>query len=258
MTRLVRAELLKIPTTKVAWGMFGLAAAFVLLQLGVFVALSGVGSGDDGLPPMTDPDMVRATYGSGTAGILFVMLLGIMGISGEYRHQTITQAFLTTPRRERVIAAKLVSYALVGLVAGLVLVLLTVVIALPAIEIKDGPASPLRNDVPTVLVGTVVACALYAVVGLGLGSLLRNQVAAIVVAVGWVQLVEGIVVLALPEVGKWLPGGAVQSLVQADIGFGTPDATELLPAWAAVLLLLAYALAFATLAAATTLRRDIT
>jgi ABC-type transport system involved in multi-copper enzyme maturation permease subunit len=258
VSRLIRAELLKIWTTKVAWGMLGLTVAFVLLNVVVLVALAGVGDDDGGLPSMSDPDMVRATYSSGTAGILFMMILGIMGISGEYRHRTITQAFLTTPRRERVMMAKLVGYALAGAAAGVISVLLTVAIALPAIELKDGPASPLDNGVPTVLAGTVLATALYALVGLGLGSLLRNQVAAIVVAVGWVQLVEGITVGALPEVGRWLPGGAVQAIVRADIGVGTAGVDELLPAWGGAVLLLGYGLVFAAVAALTTIRRDIT
>lgn len=81
MSQLIRAELLKIRTTKMVWGMLALTIGFVLLQ----VALAGVD--DDGLPPLTDPDAVRATYGSATAGLLFMMILGVVGITGEYRHR---------------------------------------------------------------------------------------------------------------------------------------------------------------------------
>jgi ABC-2 type transport system permease protein len=256
MSQLVRAEILKIRTTKMVWGMLALTVGFVLLQVVVLVALSG--GDDDGLPPLTDPDGVRFTYGSATAGLLFMMILGVVGITGEYRHETITQAFLTTPRRERLIAAKLAAYALVGAIGGVIAVLLTVAVAMPGIALNDGPASPLDHGVPGILGGTVLASGLYALVGLGLGSLLRNQIVGIVVAVAWVQLIEGIVVVALPEVGKWLPGGAVQALVRADVDFGTPSVDDLLPGWAAVLLLLGYGLAFAAIAALTTTRRDIT
>lgn len=256
MSQLVRAELLKIRTTKMVWGMLALTAGFVLLQVVALVALAG--SDDDGLPPLTDPDTVRATYGSATTGLLFMMILGVVGITGEYRHETITQAFLTTPRRERLIAAKLAAYALVGAIGGVMAVLLTLAVAVPGIALRDAPASPFDHGVPGILGGTVLASGLYALVGLGLGSLLRNQIAGIVVAVAWVQLIEGIVLVVLPEVGKWLPGGAVSAIVRADIGLGTPGVDDLLPAWAGALLLLAYGLAFATIAALTTTRRDIT
>jgi ABC-2 type transport system permease protein len=255
VTRLIRAELLKIRTTRMVWGMLALTVGFVLLQVVAVVALAG--DDDDGLPPLTDPDTVRIVYGSASAGVLFMMILGIVGITGEYRHETITQAFLTTPRRQRLIAAKLAAYSLVGAIGGVIAVLLTMAVAVPGLALRDAPTSLLDHGVPGILAGSVLASGLYALVGLGLGSLLRNQVAAIVVAVAWVQLVEGIVLTVLPEVGKWLPGGAVQAIVHADIGVGT-GTEDLLPAWAGTLLLVGYGLAFAAIAAFTTTRRDIT
>lgn len=252
MNRLIRAELLKIRTTKMVWGMLALSVGFVLLQVIVLLAFAGT---DDEMPPLTDPETVRLTYGSATAGLLFMMILGVVGITGEYRHATITQAFLTTPRRERLIAAKLAAYALAGAIVGVIAVLLTLAIAVPGLALRDAPVSLFDNGVPAILGGAVLASGLYALVGLGLGSLLRNQVAAIVVAVAWIQVVEAILLAALPEVGTWLPGGAVRSIVFGD---GTSGAEELLPAWAGVLLLLAYGLAFAAIAARTTTRRDIT
>lgn len=257
MRFLIQAELLKIRTTKLVWGMLALDVAFVLLQVVALVALAGTGADGNDLPPLTDPDMVRAIYSSAAVGIMFVMILGVVGITGEYRHETITQAFLTTPRRERVIAAKLAAYFLVGAMAGLVTVLVTVSIALPGIDLKDGPASPLQNGVPAILGGTVLASGLYALMGLGLGSLLRNQIGAIVVSIAWVQVIEGIVLLAVPSVGKWLPGGAVQAIMRTDVGGGA-DTADMLPAWGGALLLLGYGLAFASIATLTTVRRDIT
>lgn len=255
MSDLIRAELLKIRTTKMVRGMLAFDVGFVLLQVVVLVAF--VGGEDEGSPPLTDPGLVRAIYGSATVGLLFIMILGVVGITGEYRHGTITQGFLTTPRRQRLIAAKLAAYALVGAVMGVIAVLLTMAVAVPGLALRDAPTSLLDNGVPAVLGGAVLASGLYAMVGLGLGALLRNQVAAIVVAVAWVQVVEGIVGLALPEVGKWLPGGAVRGIVRASFDDASLFA-DLLPAWAAALVLLGYGLAFSAIAARTTTRRDVT
>ncbi|MFI0367488.1 ABC transporter permease [Actinomadura sp. 1N219] len=259
MINLVRAELLKIRSTRMWLGMLALSLGFSLMGLALYVALAGVEmNGETGIPPVTDPATVRAFYASASGGVLFMMILGIMGITGEYRHQTISGTFLVTPVRGRVLAAKLISYFLFGAGFGLATVLVTVAVALPALAIKGGSTSLLDHDVPLILGGTVLAMALYALVGLGLGALIRNQIAAIIVAVAWVQLVEGIVTLALPQVGQWLPAGAVRAVTFTTSVFGGPGELDTLPAWGGVLLLLGYGLAFAAIATVTTVRRDIT
>lgn len=259
MIRLVQAELLKIRSTRMWIGMLALSLGFTLLGLVFYIALAGVElDGQQTLPPVTDPETVRGFYANASSGVLFMMILGIIGITGEYRFQTITHAFLVTPRRGRMLAAKLVSYFLFGLAFGLATVLFTVAVALPALAIKGGSTSLLDNDIPIILSGTVLAFGLYALVGLGLGALIRNQIAAIIVAVAWVQLVEAIVTFALPSVGQWLPAGAVRALTRTTAGFGGGDGLPTLPAWGGVLLLLGYGLAFAAIATFTTVRRDIT
>ncbi|TDB73076.1 ABC transporter permease, partial [Actinomadura sp. KC216] len=238
MINLVRAELLKIRSTRMWIGMLALSLGFSLMGLAVYVALAGVEmDGDMAIAPVTDPSTVRAFYASASGGVLFMMILGIMGITTEYRHQTISGTFLVTPVRGRVLAAKLISYFLFGAGFGLATVLVTVAVALPALAIKGGSTSLLDHDVPLILGGTVLAMALYALVGLGLGALIRNQIAAIIVAVGWVQLVEGIVTVALPEVGQWLPAGAVRAITLTTSAFGGSGGLDTLPAWGGALLL---------------------
>ncbi|GLZ07940.1 ABC transporter permease [Actinomadura sp. NBRC 104412] len=259
MIRLIGAELLKIRSTRMWLGMLALSLGFSLMSVAVYIAFAGMEvNGEQGIGPVTDPDTVRALYASSSAGVLFMMILGIMGITGEYRHQTITGTFLLTPRRGRLLVAKLISYFLFGAAFGLATVLVTAVVAVIALAIRGGPTNPLEHDVPLILGGAVLAMALYSLVGLGLGALIRNQIAAIIVAVGWVQLVEGILTVALPEVGQWLPAGAVRAVTLTSSAFGGSGTLDTLPAWGGALLLLAYGLAFAAIAMVTTVRRDIT
>jgi hypothetical protein len=82
-------------------------------------------------------------------------------------------------------------------------------------------------------------------------------VAAIVLALVWVLLVESLIVAFLPAVGRWLPGGAASAVLQAGVGGGGGPA-QLLPVWGGALVMLGYAVVLAWLAALTTLRRDIT
>jgi hypothetical protein len=100
----------------------------------------------------------------------------------------------------------------------------------------------------------VAAVTIYAVLGVGFGALLRNQVAAIVVALVWVLLADSLLVTFLPEVGRWLPGGAASAMT-----LGQPmRGGELLSQGAGALLLLGYGLLLSLLGATTTIRRDIT
>lgn len=254
MIRLVRTELFLIRTTRTGWGMLGLTLAFVLCPL-VFIIPT---AGGNGLPPLSDPDMVRTLYGSATSGITFVLILGILGMTSEYRHHTLTRTFLQTPRRSRVLAAKIIAYTGTGALFGIASVLLVVAVAVPAMAAKGGPVSPLVYEVPTILGGTVLASALFALIGLGVGALIRNQVAAIAVAAGWLWLSEIVIFTTIPAMGTWVPGGALQALVRGNAGLTAIELPDLLPAWGGAVLLLGYGAVFAAAATMTTIRRDIT
>lgn len=257
MTRLVRTELFKIRTTRTGWGMLALTLGFVACPPAFIIPAAGAG-GAGGLPPLSDPDLVRTLYGSATSGITFVLILGILGMTGEYRHRTITQLLLQTPRRGRVILAKITAYALTGALFGIASALLVTAITLPAMAITDGPVSLLVHDVPIILGGAMLASPLFALIGLGVGALIRNQVAAIALAAGWLWLTETVITATVPAAGRWLPGGALQALVRGHAGLTAIEIPDLLPAWGGAALLLGYGVAFAAAATVTTIRRDIT
>ncbi|MGH3321159.1 MAG: ABC transporter permease [Streptosporangiaceae bacterium] len=252
MTALVRAELLKIRTTRMVWGL--LAGTLALCTLGVFSTVFSAGTNP--AVHMTDAQLIHSVYGSAAAGSIFVLVLGILGMAGEYRHQTITQAFLLAPRRERVVAAKLLAYAILGVVFALAAVALTIVLALPVLAANGYPATLADYDIPLVLLGSAVATAIYAVVGVGVGALIRNQIAAILISLAWLFIAENLITAFVPELGKWLPGGAQQAVTYAYNPMLAGG--NLLPAWAGGLLLVGYGLAFALAASLTTVRRDIT
>src|SRR5581483_7572215 len=128
VTALVRSELRKIRTTRTWIGLtlggLGLVAFYVTLI--VFTAGS-TDAGRNGLPSLSDPAAVRTVYGVPLeVGYLMPLILGVLLICGEVRHQTITPTFLATPRRGRVLAAKAAAAGIVGLAMG---VLITAVVA---------------------------------------------------------------------------------------------------------------------------------
>ena len=98
------------------------------------------------------------------------------------------------------------------------------------------------DDVPQTLVLAVLGVGVWTVFGLGLGTLIRNQVAAILVAIGVTVLLDPLITLGLGaldlgSVARFLPSSASQAVVQ---GVSTNDSIDLLPWWGGLLVLLAY------------------
>src|SRR3712207_4386728 len=171
----------------------------------------------------------------------------------EYRHRTATPTFLTTPRRGRVVIAKLVSYALTAVPFALLVMAVNYLVVLIYAGAR-GDAPSLTGDNLRVLSSSGLALVIYTVIGVGVGALLRNQVGAIVGALVYLFVIEGIIIRAIPALRpafKWLPGGAQQALTS------TPSPVELLDPWQGGLLLLGYGLVAAILGTLIAVRRDV-
>jgi ABC-2 type transport system permease protein len=253
---LVRAELFKARATRSVWGLAALAVAFCLLWavLDVLVFM------DLGDGVVTDRS-IRDAYGMAQQGYLLVLILGIVVTAGEYRHRTITWAFLATPRRGRVITAKLAACGLLGLLIGVAAAVVTGAATAALLAATGRPL--LAPGVAPVLAGSVLATGLWGVLGAALGVLVRNQVAATVIAFVWFFYAEWLLVQLLPEVGRWVPTGAAKAIIgysrEGLVDFsGQPVPGELLPVWAGAALLLGYAFAAAFAAHRVTVRRDVT
>jgi ABC-type transport system involved in multi-copper enzyme maturation permease subunit len=249
MKDLIHAEFLKLRTTR-AFYLSALAAlAFVPVTLAIAILTAGNGGGG---PALNTSEGIRQVFSAASSGTIVVLIIGVLVMAGEFRHNTATSTFLITPDRKRVVGAKLVASTLVGAGLAAAASALTLAIALPWLAAKNVDVSVWSGDVAFVLLGAIAATALYAMVGVGVGSLIRNQTAAIVVTLVWVMIVEGLLVSFLPEVGRWLPGGAVAALTGV-----TTDHGGLLPMWAGALLFAGYGLTFATAGTRLVLRRDI-
>jgi ABC-type transport system involved in multi-copper enzyme maturation permease subunit len=250
MTALVRAEWTKLFTTRV-W--IGLLLGSCVLVAGFAVLLTSfAGNPESGLPPVgseTYEELAMAVTANVT--VLF-LILGIIGMTQEYRHRTATPTFLTTPRRGRVVIAKLLGLALAAVpFALLVMAVNFLVVFLHAGARGDAPA--LAGDNLRVLASSGLALVIYTVIGVGLGALLRNQVGAIVGGLVYLFVIEPIIrsIPATAPTYKWLPGGATEALTAT---FQGPD---LLEAWQGGLLLLGYGLAAALLGTFLAVRRDV-
>jgi len=249
MIRLIRAEFTKLATTRLIYGLAAGMTAFAVLTVVAGVAYAGR-EGNPSLSANSLPMFVAApvTLLSGAA-----LLLGILGMTGEFRHQTVTQTFLVTPDRGRVVAAKLVAYPLAGIALALTTLAVTAAVATGWLATKGIMPSSADARLARIVGVALLGAGLCALVGVGVGALVRNQVAALVGVLVWVLLVEGLLMDLLndPSLGKWLPSAATAAAITSPGGGH-------LSRLGGTLLLAGYALALALAGSRLVVRRDIT
>jgi len=249
MTRLVHSELLKLRTTRTARVLLTLAAAGTAALVAIVLLLAGRPG-----QPALGPDALRLLVLVPAQPLtLAALVLGVLGMAGELRHGTATSTFLVTPKRGRVVAAKLAAAAVTGLAMAAASSAAVLAVGLPWLRAKGIEVAIADAGVAARVAGLAVAVALYAVLGTGLGALLRNQVAAVVVGLlWWSQGVERVLtgILHQPGLERWLPMGAASALTAP--GDGT------LPMWAGALVFAAYGLGLALLGGRLVARRDLT
>jgi ABC-2 type transport system permease protein len=253
MINTVRSEWTKLFTTRTWIGLLLGACVMAGGFAALFTGLAGQEqNGQEGIPPVGTQQYETLVFSVAANTSVLLLILGIIGMTQEYRHRTATPTFLTEPRRGRVITAKLIAYALVAVPFALVIVAVTVLVAVVYAGARGAAPSLSADNLQTLLASGLVLV-VFAVIGVGLGALMRNQVGAIVGSLVYLYVIEPIIsaIGVLQGAYKWLPGGAVQAVTS---DFQAPD---LLEPWQGGLLLLGYGLLAAVLGTLLAVRRDV-
>lgn len=262
MIRLFMAETRKLLTIRSTYALL-LFTILATAGVGVAVALAPHQRGVEALlfPAKGTPAWYDTVFSSLTIAQDLALVLGIMIVTGEFRHRTATPTFLTEPRRERVAAAKLILSGVSGVVVAGAAALAGLILGLIFVASGYGSAAEMFGRLGHVLPGVIGATVLFGMYGVGLGALLKNQVLALVVGLGLSAVVEPIITAAWPGVGRWLPNDAARSLeTTSDVarsGFGA-GLGHLLPTWEGVAVLVAYILVLSVGGSFITLKADIT
>ena len=243
MIRLIGAELLKIRTTRTFWGAYAGAVGLVLLIVVLSLSL------DDSLD--TEKDVRDLLSVAGFSGLL-ALVLGVVVGAGEYRHGTIAWTLLVTPHRLRAVSAQAIACSLGGGADR--------PHGLPArhcrrdpVAVSKGCAVAVRRaSCPKLVAGVVAYAGLAAALGAGLGALLRNQVAAVVIVLVGLFVVDPTLAALDESVAGFTLSGLGAAISGAD-----DDSSELLAPVTAGLVWALYALLFVALAAIRTAKRDI-
>ncbi len=248
MSATLRAELFKLRSTRTALSLFGAMFGLVLFA----VALHGFGLTVESIDSASKQLTVVFGWGA-VLGALFAALLGAMSMTGEIRHGTIRPTFLVTPRRGRVVAAKVWSSMLVGAAFGLVAGATAAGVGTAALVARGIDVRIDVGDYTLLVAGGAASAALWAAIGVGVGAVVRNQVPALVGICAWLLFVENVLVgdiAGVGDVGRLLPGAAGRAL-------SGQDPLVLLAPGVALAVLTLYAGAAAVVGSLATARRDV-
>jgi ABC-2 type transport system permease protein len=229
MNALLHAELLKLRTTRTFAAVVGTAAALSLILVGL-----GAGLGVE-----KDPHALFTN----TSITYIIVLLGAIGMTGEWRHRTITGSVLAAPNRLRLLAAKALSYSVAGVVLSVLVTVTTMVVGTLILEIRGEPALG-AGGLADVLWRNLAVAALLGPLGVAVGALVRNQVVTVVSLIAMAAVLEPAVQQVAPHVGRFGPlAGAPGGIL------GGPNADGLLAPGVALPVLIAWAgIAFAAAA----------
>lgn len=242
MNRALRAELVKLSTTRTFLALVASAVALSLLVAVLITSLSDNISDDD----------LRATF-TGDASGLFIMLLGAIGMAGEWRHRTIASTVLSVPHRLRLLLAKFIAYGAAGALLSLAVNVAIMAVGTLILSGRDENTLPFA-DLVDVLWRNLVVAAYYAGVGVAVGALVRNPAGAIVLLLALVFVVDGTLFALAEDVWKYGPLGGVPSAITQ---VSPDDGDELVSTGAGLALAVGWlALLFAA-AAATFTKRDL-
>ena len=243
MIRLIRAELVKLSTTRLF-----LWLGLLLVALSAFVTSTTILSNQRST--LEELSQQRSIAQFAAVGAIIALIVGIVLAAGEYTHGTIAHTFLVTPVRGRVVAAKLIAGAIVGVLVTGFAELVTWGIAAAWISGKSLPFLLDDRSIVKSYLGILGAGALAAAIGVGLGAVLRRQTAAIVLALIW--LLVGEPVLSVAGAQQYAPGHAVAAVAVAG-----SRSSELLAFWPGLLVALGYVVVLATAGAIAVDRSDV-
>jgi ABC-type transport system involved in multi-copper enzyme maturation permease subunit len=250
---LIKAEVRKTLSTSAWWALL-VPAALLCALVGLVTSAAG---------GLTFTPSLSQAIALGSFGAKFAVVFGVVCASAEFRHRTITTSYLTASGRAQLLLAKVV----VSSAAGVVYAVVCSILGLLGMILGGGDFS--GDDLGTTFEVSAIAIvifALWAIIGVGLGALISNQLSAIIGVLVYLLLVEQLVsaFASLSDLGRiddYLPGGAAAATLNGLAGdgvFGAAFGGSELPWWLTLLIFLGYALVTLLVGAAVAQSRDIT
>lgn len=265
LSGVIRSEVRKFLSTRLWWIMALSMVGYMAFMAGVmsfaFNFDADMTGSEIGMPDARE--IATSIYTLAPAfGYVFPLIVGAISITSEFRHQTITPTLLAEPRRTRLVGAKLIASLPVGLVVGILGSLTCWLVGGATISLLGGEAFFFDPETLRIIALSTLALTIWAMVGVGFGTAVPNQIGSIIIVVAFTQFVEPIMRMAIAQVdviapvSRFLPGAAGEALAGGSF-YGTMMPVDALAWWQGGLVLIAYALVFAFIGRVTTFRKDI-
>lgn len=253
MNRLIRAEALKLASTRAFWVLVLGGFAFSAVAVAAISAVNTFTPGDHPARQMLANACPQP----------FALVLGVLAVTREFRHKTIIPAVLITPRRTPLLAAKLITLTATGLVFGLLTYAAAVGIVMPVLSARHIVGQAGGATLAGIIAGGAIATALFTALGVGIGAVIRNQAGAVIATLGLFYVLAPLLG-ALPGIGGAIQRFGPTTLSSSAAGAtatginGFLSSTHVLGQVPAALVLASYALAVAVAGAILFRQRDLT
>ncbi|MFT4214577.1 MAG: ABC transporter permease subunit [Microbacterium sp.] len=218
--RIVRSEAIKLLSLRSTWWSLAIAAT---LSVGISLLMAAASSDFSADFPAVMAIVTPMQFTMLVAGIL-----GAIAVTGEYSTGMIRSTLTAVPRRGAVLAAKTLTVAATLAIATTATFAVAILATAPLVSAPIDWADPAVSTIP--LAYGVLSMAVFALIGVGFGFIIRSGAGAIAATVG-VLFVAPIVtsIFAMfgaswqwvADLGRYLPMSAAQVLT---IPGGTDDA----------------------------------
>ncbi len=245
MPALIRSELLALRTVRTTW----LILAAALLLTTVLAVRPVHGAGRAGAPSIGTAGALLDVLGALAPGALAMLVLGVLAVTADFRHATVTPLLIRTPQRGRVMAARATAVALVAAAAAVAHLAVTLTAGVSGGAVRP---SLLNADIILRVLGLLLTYPLYGLAGVAVGALIIHQPVAVLLPPAWLLVLEDLAVrLLAPAAAPWSVSGVSAALANAG------DVVDVLPVAAGAAVLLAYTLLLLALGAVRVTFRDI-
>jgi ABC-2 type transport system permease protein len=231
MKRLIRSELRKLTTTKMPVVFLGVLAVIAALNAFAVIAGTDMDGSKAFIATAADQQSLMAFAANAFMG---AGLFGAMAVAREYGHRTVVPTFLASPRRHRAVIAQLIAVGGVGgllSLAGAGLTVAAVALSLPTTDY--GFLVP-AGTVVRIIAASGFAGIAGAMLGAGIGLVVRNTGGAVAGAVLFLIVGPPLIVQLANGTGPWMPGILANVLSGTATDVAIPAALAAMAAWAGI------------------------
>ena len=231
MTRLIRSELRKLTTTKMPVAF--LIALAAIAALNAFAVIAGTDMDGSKAFIATEADQ-KSLMAFAFNAFLGAGLFGAIAVAREYGHNTVVPTFLASPRRPRTVVAQLIAVAIGGTVLSIIGAGLTVAAVAVSLPTTDYRFLVSVENVARVVGASGFAGAAGAVLGAGIGSIVRNVGGAVTLTVFTFFVAPPLIVQLANDTASWMPATLASVISGVTDEVSQPAALAALAVWALI------------------------